>query len=253
MSQDKKPSTPRKSTSPRRIAGRPLQPGTDSSTGSSPANRDSGRASAPAGSGPRPGASGSSVAAQGRLEPRKTPGIPNGTSEGRDAGRKRSVRVIISAIALVVGLAAGIAGLALAVVPGDEPDNRAFVDQGTTEEVLRLASTHAQRLVAIDYTELDAYQESLDEFLAPNLVDELNETWDALSETYEQTQTAVDAQTQNVGLSFLTEDRAEVLLVLSVSMTRDGVASGSTTGTYLVELSRMDDTWKLSQIPDLPA
>lgn len=166
--------------------------------------------------------------------------------------QKRS-GVVLPAVATVVGLAAGIAGLTLALVPGEEPDNRAFVDSAVTDEVLSLAATHAQRLVAIDYTELDAYHESLDEFLAPNLVEELNETWDALSATYEQSQTAVDAQAQNVGLSFLTEDRAEVLLVLSVSMTRDGAASGSTTGTYLVELSRMDDTWKLSQIPDLPA
>ena len=38
-----------------------------------------------------------------------------------------------------------------------------------------------------------------------------------------------------------------------VSMTRDGVAAGSTSGTYLVGLDRIDGVWKLSRIPDLPS
>ena len=156
---------------------------------------------------------------------------------------------------LALGLAAGGVGVGLAVAaePDSAPDNLAFVNAETTNEVLRLASTHAQRLVAIDYRELDSYHESLDEFLTPNLVNELDSTWDVLSETYQQTRTVVDAQTLDVGMSFLTEDRAEVLMVVSVSLSRDGVASGSTTGTYLVELTRVDDTWKLSRIPDLPS
>lgn len=174
-------------------------------------------------------------------------------AEDAPTGRSRGVSTRLAVAGIVVGLLAAGAGAFLATNPGIDRDNAAFVDRATTEEVAGLAATHAQRLVAIDHTELDAYYESLDEFLAPQLVEELDQTWDALTETYEQTQTVVDAQTQNAGVSFLTEDRAEVLLILNVSMERDGVAAGSTSGTYLVELTRMDGTWKLSSIPDLPS
>ena len=34
---------------------------------------------------------------------------------------------------------------------------------------------------------------------------------------------------------------------------RDGAAAGSTSGTYLVGLDRVDGVWKLSRIPDLPS
>lgn len=192
--------------------------------------------------------------------PPKSDGAADAASSSRpdagDDGRSWFGRVRpVPALILALGLAAGGAGVGLAVAtePDTAPDNLAFVNSETTDEVLSLAAAHAQRLVAIDYTELDQYHESLDEFLTPNLVEELDSTWDVLSETYEQTKTVVDAQTLDVGMSFLTEDRAEVLMVVNVSLSRDGVASGSTTGTYLVELSRVDDTWKLSRIPDLPS
>lgn len=189
----------------------------------------------------------------GRSGSAEKPADSTGKGEsGRTRPRLRFSKGLAAA-GIVVGLLAGGAGALLATGPGIEVDNSAFVDSATTDEVMGLAATHAQRLVAIDHTELDAYHESLDEFLAPQLVEQLDETWDALSDTYEQTQTVVDAQTETVGVSHLTDDRAEVLLVLNVSMTRDGVAAGSTTGTYLVELSRMDGTWKLSSIPDLPS
>lgn len=257
MAQNKKPSNARKTTasrkpaSTRKIAGRDPRQRAGSSTARATGTPDTST-----------GASTRSTAEH------TTPGHDNvvdgvtsageagqagETDKFRDAEQARSRTFAFPVIALAVGLVAGIAGIILAFSPGIDPDNRTFLDRDASEEVLRLGSTHVQRLVAIDYTELDAYQESLDEFLMPNLVGELNETWDALSATYEQTETVVEAQTQTVGLSFLTEDRAEVLLVLSVSMTREGIMAGSTTGTYLVEMTREDDTWKLSRIPDLPS
>ena len=36
-------------------------------------------------------------------------------------------------------------------------------------------------------------------------------------------------------------------------MSRDGAAAGSTSGTYLVGLDKVDGVWKLSRIPDLPS
>lgn len=178
-----------------------------------------------------------------------------GTGAGRGerrAGRRPGGRTIAYS-AIAVGLVAGAVGVFLATEPGVDVDNRAFVDRGATEEVLSAATTNVQRLVAIDHETLDEYHDSLGEFLTPKLVNELDENWPALRDSYEQSATSVDAEVREAGLAYLQGDKAEVLLVQDVSMTRDGAAAGSTSGTYLVGLDRIDGVWKLSRIPDLPS
>lgn len=174
-----------------------------------------------------------------------------------EAPRRRPVGYLAVSAALAVGLAAGIAGGFLLVthepVADAETSNQAFVDAAATDAVLSAATSSVQRLVAIDHTELDAYHESLGEFLTQDLVDELDSNWPALRDSYEQSATTVDATVREAGLSFLEGDHAEVLLVQEVSMSRDGSAAGSTSGTYLVGMERIDGVWKLSKIPDLPS
>lgn len=179
-------------------------------------------------------------------------GADSGADDARAPRRRPGGRALAIA-GIVVGLAAGGAGAYLATEPGVGVDNQAFVDQQATDEVLAAASTNVQRLVAIDHETLDAYHDSLGEFLTPNLVSQLDENWPTLKDTYEQSKTKVDAQVREAGLAYLSGDKAEVLLVQDVSMTRDGTAAGSTTGTYLVGLDRVDGFWKLSRIPDLPS
>lgn len=186
---------------------------------------------------------------QGRGDGGVTPGS-TGTDESR---RVRVSGRALAYAALVVGVAAGAAGAYLATEPGVDVSNAAFINQSETDEVLAAATANVQRLVAIDHESLDEYHDSLGEYLTPNLVSELDENWPALRESYEQTATAVDANVSEAGLAYLEGDRAEVLLVQDVSMTRDGAAAGSTSGTYLVGLDKVDGVWKLSRIPDLPS
>lgn len=174
------------------------------------------------------------------------------TDTGR-ASRRRPLGRPLAYAALAVGIAAGAAGTVLAFQPGIDVPNEAFVDQAATDEVLTAASTNVQRLVSINYETLDDYHASLDEFLTPNLVEDLDENWPTLRDSYEQSATRVDAQVREAGLAYLEGDRAEVLLVQEVSMERDGTAAGSTSGTYLVGLDKVNGVWKLSRIPDLPS
>ncbi len=213
----------------------------------------------------RPGASGSSSGVSGGVRPsahgtgvvddEAGQHVDATAAETEDSSRRRRPdfgRGVVYA-ALVVGVAAGAAGLYLATEPGISVPNQAFVDREATTEVLAAASTNVQRLVSIDHQTLDEYHASLGEFLTPNLVAELDSNWPALKDSYEQTATTVDANVREAGLTYLEGDRAEVLLVQDVSMERDGVAAGSTSGTYLVGLDRVDGVWKLSRIPDLPS
>ncbi|MET3862064.1 Mce-associated membrane protein [Dietzia sp. 2505] len=198
-------------------------------------------------------AAGATRSADAASDPRTADG-PKAAGEAEERpGRGLPRGRALAYAALAVGLVAGATGAFLATGPGVDVDNQAFVDQSVTDEVLTAASTNVQRLVAIDHESLDEYHDSLGEFLTPALVSELDENWPALRDSYEQSATAVEAQVREAGLSYLDGDKAEVLLVQDVSMTRDGVAAGSTSGTYLVGLDRIDGVWKLSRIPDLPS
>lgn len=177
----------------------------------------------------------------------------DGDGSGERSPRRRPAARTLTYAALAVGVVTGATGVFLATEPGVSIENRAFVDRAATDEVLTAATANVQRLVAIDHETLDEYHDSLGEFLTPALVDELEQNWPALRDSYEQTATAVDAQVREAGLSYLQGDKAEVLLVQDVSMTRDGAAAGSTSGTYLVGLDKVDGVWKLSRIPDLPS
>lgn len=183
----------------------------------------------------------------------RTNDAATGGDTGERAPRRRPTGVVLASAAVAVGLVAGAAGAFLATEPGVSVENSAFVDQQATDEVLAAATTNVQRLVAIDHEELDEYHDSLGEFLTPALVEELDQNWPALRDSYEQSATTVDALVREAGLSYLQGDKAEVLLVQDVSMSRDGVAAGSTSGTYLVGLDKVDGVWKLSKIPDLPS
>ena len=239
-----KPVTP---PSRRRLAGH--------SGASGPVSGSRPRADASIGAGrDDPGAeSGADPGAEPGADPGADPWAESGADPGAAPARRRPAARTLAYAALAVGLLAGSAGAFLATGPGVDVDNQAFVDRGATDEVLSAAGTAVQRLVAIDHESLDEYHDSLGEFLTPKLVDELDQNWPALRDSYEQTATTVEAQVREAGLSYLAGDRAEVLLVQDVSMTRDGAAAGSTSGTYLVGLDKVDGVWKLSRIPDLPS
>lgn len=201
---------------------------------------------------------------KGRAAGNTTPASSTGSRRGREAAgasatsidASRTGRALgrpLAYAALAIGVVAGGFGVYLATEPGVDVQNQAFVDSAETDAVLSAATANVQRLVAIDHETLDEYHDSLGEFLTPNLVTDLDENWPALKDSYEQTATSVDAEVREAGLSYLEGDKAEVLLVQDVSMTRDGAAAGSTSGTYLVGLDKVDGVWKLSKIPDLPS
>lgn len=173
-------------------------------------------------------------------------------AEDPDSGKRRIGYGWPIAAAVV-----GVIGLVLATVfflrPGLDYENEAFADRETTDEVATAAAENAKKLVGIDYETLDEYVDGLPEIMTPELEDELMQSWDQLADTYEQAKTKVDVSISDVGVTYLEENRAEVLIAQNVSVTQDGQAAGSTDGTYLVRLEKVDGDWKLSSIPDLPS
>lgn len=186
----------------------------------------------------------------------KSAGTEDATSDAATKARKTK-KTRMSAAWPMTALAIGLIGIVLAVVlffrPGLDFDNQAYADRAETDAVATAAAENAKKLVAIDYETLDDYVAGLPDIMTQGLEDELMKSWDQLSDTYEQAKTKVDVTISDVGVTYLEDNRAEVLIAQNVSVTQDGQAAGSTDGTYLIRLEKVDGDWKLSSIPDLPS
>lgn len=187
----------------------------------------------------------------------KSAGAEDTTSDATAKVGKKMKKARMSAAWPMTALAVGLIGIVVAVVlffrPGLDFDNQAYADRAETDAVATAAAENAKKLVAIDYETLDDYVAGLPDIMTQGLEDELMKSWDQLSDTYEQAKTKVDVTISDVGVTYLEDNRAEVLIAQNVSVTQDGQAAGSTDGTYLIRLEKVDGDWKLSSIPDLPS
>ena len=187
----------------------------------------------------------------------KSAGAEDTTSDAAAKAGKKMKKTRMSAAWPMTALAVGLIGIVVAVVlffrPGLDFDNQAYADRAETDAVATAAAENAKKLVAIDYETLDDYVAGLPDIMTQGLEDELMKSWDQLSDTYEQAKTKVDVTISDVGVTYLEDNRAEVLIAQNVSVTQDGQAAGSTDGTYLIRLEKVDGDWKLSSIPDLPS
>lgn len=156
--------------------------------------------------------------------------------------------VWVPALIAVLGLiAAGI----LANRPGISYDNSAYVDDEKTAEVATVAAANVQRLMAIDYRTVDEYHDSLDEFLAPALREELEASWETMRQSYVQSETVVNVRVTDVAVTYLQDNRAETLVAAQVKLNRGEEPLSESIGTYVVGLQDMDGGWKITSIPDL--
>lgn len=182
---------------------------------------------------------GGSVVARARLRlPRRT---------GAAKGTRMWMRPLVTL--LVAGLLAGFAALA-AARPGVADDNAAFVDNAATEEV-RAAAEHALHTVyGYRFEDIGGYEAAVREVVTGPMLDELDTFAETTVSAIEQARTSADAQADPIGVSLLTEDRAEVLVNLVVSATKDGAAQQSVAGPVVLHMHKENDRWLAADIVD---
>lgn len=190
---------------------------------------------------------------------------PGAKPEGTDAdaaaaaGEQRAGggRWSRSTAALVVPALIGVIGIVAAIVmyqrPGIDYDNQAYVDQEATAEVATATAGAVQRLMAIDYRAVDQYHDTIGEIATENLVTELDRSWETLKETYVQGETVVQVTVTDTAVTFLQDDHAEVLVSTQATVYRGDQPVSDSGGPVLVGMHKVDGTWKLSKIPDLPS
>ncbi len=137
-----------------------------------------------------------------------------------------------------------------ALRPGVDDSNRAFVDNKTTEEV-RAAADHALRTVyAYDVKNIDGYRDAAKQVLTGKMLADLDKYADTTISAVKQAQTSADAKADPIGVTLLADDRAELLVNLVVSATKNGVAQQSVAGPIVLHMQKVGDRWLASDIVD---
>ncbi|MEU2252619.1 hypothetical protein [Nocardia xishanensis] len=189
-----------------------------------------------------------------------TPDVPAG-DERASAAARRPRRVAprrvpsagswtpVAAALVAVALLAGFAALA-ALRPGVPDDNRAFVDTSATEEV-RAAADHALRTIyGYDIATIDGYEAAVRQVVTGTMLTDLDKFAATTVDAIRQAQTSADAKADPIGVTMLTEDRAELLVNLVVSATKQGVAQQSVAGPVVLRMQKVDGRWLASGIVD---
>lgn len=131
-----------------------------------------------------------------------------------------------------------------------DTSNQAFVNNEATQEV-RAAADHAlQTVYAYDVKSIDGYRGTAEQVLTGKMRADLGKYADTTISAVKQAQTSADAKADPIAVSLLTADRAELLVNLVVSATKDGVAQQSVAGPVVLHMQKVDGRWLASDIVD---
>ncbi|MCP2277680.1 hypothetical protein [Nocardia amikacinitolerans] len=160
----------------------------------------------------------------------------------------RSWAPVATALVAAV-LLAGFAVVA-AQRPGVPDENQAFLDTSATEEV-RAAADHALRTIyGYDIEHIDDYEAAVRQVVTGEMLADLDEFAATTIDAIRQARTSADAKADPIGVTMLTEDRAELLVNLVVSATKDGVAQQSVAGPVVLRMQKVDGRWLAGGIVD---
>ncbi|MEV0296772.1 hypothetical protein [Nocardia sp. NPDC050710] len=190
------------------------------------------------------------------------PGVRTETDSAAPRGRFSGVRrlrlprggtgsswtVVVGCLVAAV-LVTGFAVLA-AFRPGVNDSNKAFLDSAATEEV-RAAADHALRTIyGYDIKNIDGYEAAVRSVVTGTMLSDLDKFSGTTVDAIKQAQTSADAKADPIGVTLLTDDRAELLVNLVVSATKGGVAQQSVSGPVVLRMQKVDGRWLASDIVD---
>lgn len=166
-------------------------------------------------------------------------------------GRDKLAYGLIGA-AVVVGVLAAVVGI---MRPGARPiDNDAFVNTALTSEVTSVAKQAATSIYTIDMNNLGEWEKGLGDVLTPGMIDEAKKQRAGITQTagaLPGVKVKVDDKDLVVGVAQATNNRAELLLNVSVQVQAEGTTSGSMQVPMKFVLDRFDGDWKVSSITQL--
>lgn len=151
---------------------------------------------------------------------------------------------IVGAIAVVLGVIATV----LALHPGAEvSDNRAFIDQSETDQVLSQTRSAACAPFQYDYKTVDRWIDSTRDQFTGEALKQFEDNLKVTTEIIKQAQSSSECQVDQMGVESLQGDHASVIGTLIVSETSQGNIKQSLPHIRY-DVKREDGKWRINSI-----
>lgn len=200
---------------------------------------------APTASTRRPRVAGSETSESGDPQPRRSRLWPARRPLRRSGSGWWVVLTCVVATVLLAAFA-----VVAAFRPGVDNSNQAFVNTRATEEVSAAAEHALSTVFAYDVKKLDGYKDSVHQVVTGQMLTDFDKFADTNIAAIKQAQTSADVNAKPIGVTLLTDDRAELMVNLVVSANKDGVAQESASGPIVLRMQKKDGHWLASDIVD---
>lgn len=199
----------------------------------------SGKAASVAGA----GASAESAARAGRslrLPSVRMPTLPRLRASGWGLGAGMLVAaIVLTAFAVVAFLRPGV---------GD--GNAAFVNTAATQQVTAAADNALKTIYSYDVKNIDGYKDTVHKVVTGKMLGDFDKFADTTVSAVKQAQSTATATPDPIGVTLLTDDRAELLVDLTVAATKNGVPQESASGPIVLRMQKINGHWLASEIAD---
>ncbi|WP_068277974.1 hypothetical protein [Aldersonia kunmingensis] len=162
--------------------------------------------------------------------------------------RPRNPLQLAAALFVVALVLIGIGSVIAKVALDSAISNQAFVDNAATDEVKAAAENALTTITAYKFDDMDAWADRSREVLNEDMRADFDKTVDVTKSAAQQSKTSTEAKVDPTGVTLLDGDQAEVLAFLTVSVTNNGVAQGSSSGPEVARMTKVDGKWVLSEI-----
>lgn len=186
---------------------------------------------------------GAAVARPAPAAPRR-PGKPARPRLPRPAAWGTAVGLIV--VSLLLTAFAVIA----AFEPGVDDGNQAFVDTKATQEVTAAADNALKTVYSYDVKTVGGYKDAVHKVVTGKMRSDFDKFADTTVSAIQQAQSTAQATPEPIGVTLLTDDRAELLVNLTVSATKNGAPQESASGPIVLHMQKVDGHWLASEISD---
>ncbi|NKY46460.1 hypothetical protein [Nocardia cerradoensis] len=137
-----------------------------------------------------------------------------------------------------------------ALEPGVDNGNKAFVDTKATQEVTAAADNALKTVYSYDVKTVGGYKDAVHKVVTGKMRGDFDKFADTTVSAIQQAQSTAQATPDPIGVTLLTDDRAELLVNLTVSATKNGAPQESASGPIVLHMQKVDGHWLASEIAD---
>ncbi|WP_067896678.1 hypothetical protein [Nocardia vaccinii] len=175
-----------------------------------------------------------------RLPSVRMPTLPRFRASGWGVGAGMLVAAIVLTVFAVVAF----------LRPGVGDGNAAFVDTAATQQVTAAADNALKTIYSYDVKNIDGYKDTVHKVVTGKMLGDFDKFADTTVSAVKQAQSTATATPDPIGVTLLTDDRAELLVDLTVAATKNGVPQESASGPIVLRMQKINGHWLASEIAD---